>query len=233
MHLIFDTYKKTKQLHHAYLIEDDGGLAFEKLTAFIQDDMGIATQGNPDVWFGSFEKFGIDEGRMVRELQASRPVVGDKRIFVITTQFFTREAQNALLKVFEEPTSGTHFFIITPSASALLPTLRSRLLIISRESSDTATVAQDTSTETARAFISGDVKARGAIVAPLVESKDKNDMIRFLNALEQELEGKGVAMMKDYTAVLEDIIRFRGYLYGNAPSVKMMAEHLTLAIPRR
>ena len=58
------------------------------------------------------------------------PEIG-KKIFIIETGFFTREAQNSLLKVFEEePTEGTHFFVFTPSAETLLPTLRSRMVIL-------------------------------------------------------------------------------------------------------
>lgn len=229
MKLIFETYRKTNQLHHAYLIEDGGDSVHEKLVAFIQNDMGIATQGNPDVWFGVFEKFGVDEGRMVRDLQASKPVIGDKRIFVIMTQFFTREAQNALLKVFEEPTPGTHFFIITPSAGSLLPTLRSRLFVVSRNEGDETVVDAN---DIAHTFIESDVEKRLKIVAPIIENKDKGEMTHFLNVLEKILEGKGVPVLKDHTSAMEDVIRFRGYLYGNAPSVKMMVEHLIVTIPR-
>ncbi len=37
------------------------------------------------------------------------------------------EAQNALLKILEEPPSNIVFILVTPSKTALLPTIRSRL----------------------------------------------------------------------------------------------------------
>ena len=41
-----------------------------------------------------------------------------------------RSAQNAFLKLFEEPPENVYFFILTTDASVLLPTVRSRALII-------------------------------------------------------------------------------------------------------
>ncbi len=47
-----------------------------------------------------------------------------------------RSAQNAFLKLFEEPPENVYFFIITTDAQALLPTIRSRALIIRTERLD-------------------------------------------------------------------------------------------------
>ena len=47
-----------------------------------------------------------------------------------------RSAQNAFLKLFEEPPEDVYFFIITTDAQALLPTVRSRALIIRTERLD-------------------------------------------------------------------------------------------------
>lgn len=47
-----------------------------------------------------------------------------------------RSAQNAFLKLFEEPPENVYFFILTTDASALLPTIRSRALTVRTERLD-------------------------------------------------------------------------------------------------
>jgi len=48
-------------------------------------------------------------------------------LFVIAASFITHEAQNALLKLFEEPPVDTAFVLVVPPAFQLLPTLQSRI----------------------------------------------------------------------------------------------------------
>lgn len=74
------------------------------------------------------ESFGIDDAREIRRRAHLSSVA--KKFFIIATARITPEAQNALLKIIEEPPQETHFFIFTPFAGALLPTLRSRLQLI-------------------------------------------------------------------------------------------------------
>lgn len=230
MQVILQAYKKTGSLHHAYLIEGDGASVHDKLFALIEGDLGITMQGNPDVWHGEYDKFGIDEGRALREMQANRPVSGSHRLFIITTQFITREAQNALLKVFEEPTEGTHFFIVTPRADALLPTLRSRLFIVSKTHGD-ALDSRD-SDFSAKQFLAADIAERLEMIKPIIEEKDKSKTMRLVNTLEEELSKRSDDVVMRTKDVLADMLAIRGYLYGNAPSVKMILEHLATTLPR-
>ncbi len=55
-----------------------------------------------------------------------------ERVVVLSARFFTPIAQNKLLKILEEPPPRTHFLLLTPSKSGLLPTIRSRLPIENR-----------------------------------------------------------------------------------------------------
>ena len=129
----------SKNLHHACFLVGDTEAIFLKLKNFLEKRVGIKTSGNPDFWSGKFKTLTIDEARAIAELQERKSFVGKSlgseaskwrgKIFVIQADFITEEAQNSLLKVFEEPTSGTHFFIISPQ-DILLPTLRSRMQII-------------------------------------------------------------------------------------------------------
>ena len=249
MQIIIDAYKKTKHLHHAYLIEGERRAVFTKLSIFLEKEIGIENIGNPDFWHGEFEKFGINEGRQLKDLQSKRGVTGLPRVFIISTHFFTKEAQNTLLKVFEEPSEDTHFFLITSSAEKILPTLRSRLFIVSDESiSDLS----EENVERADKFLHGNVAERIKIIKPLVENKDKTKTIAFLDALETVLHHKGTSCFlsrfthkktmshdsnntkkeQKHIDIFNDIIKCRSYLYGNAPSVKMILEHLAVTVRR-
>ena len=53
----------------------------------------------------------------------------DEKILVIHANSFRTEAQNALLKIIEEPPRNIKFIIATQSKNLLLPTIRSRMLI--------------------------------------------------------------------------------------------------------
>src|SRR3989344_1690986 len=142
MQALIDLYKNSDQLHHAYFfvahkVEEE----VEKLKHFLEEHVGVKTVGNPDVTHHQFKTLTIDDARALATsserksfgLDMSRvplDIEQSRKIFIIEVDFITEEAQNSLLKVFEEPTAGTHFFIISPQ-DILLSTLRSRMQVIS------------------------------------------------------------------------------------------------------
>lgn len=85
---------------------------------------------HPDVvWLGKRDKkrISVDEARWVKNDLYVRPNEGKKKIYVFPpTHLLGREAQNALLKVIEEPPEYGVFLMLTAQAEQLLPTIRSR-----------------------------------------------------------------------------------------------------------
>lgn len=67
----------------------------------------------------------VDMIRRMRDDLFVRPNEGNRKIYMIP-QSMRVEAQNALLKVLEEPPSYGAFLVLTDNAEALLPTVRSR-----------------------------------------------------------------------------------------------------------
>ncbi len=71
----------------------------------------------------------------------------EKKTILIPSYTFGKEAQNALLKILEEPPENIQFIIITQNKTSLLPTIRSRMLIEDkRKKTDIADFALDLST---------------------------------------------------------------------------------------
>src|SRR5690606_6311408 len=58
---------------------------------------------HPDVWQQKCEQFKVEDSRLLKYKNSSRPIVGPIKIFLIEIENITPEAQNALLKVLEEP----------------------------------------------------------------------------------------------------------------------------------
>ena len=69
----------------------------------------------------------VDDVRTVREKAKLLPNDGDRSVFVICeAQNMNPQAQNALLKIFEEPAPHVYFVLTCPSRAALLETIVSR-----------------------------------------------------------------------------------------------------------
>ncbi|MBI1999319.1 MAG: hypothetical protein HYS74_01545 [Parcubacteria group bacterium] len=213
-----------KKLHHAYCVEGDRETAVREITRFCEGELGVATRGNPDFWRSEHGTFGIDESRALKERAAARPVSDDgRKIFLIAAYALTHEAQNALLKLFEDPTPRTHFFLVIPDAGLLLPTLRSRLEII-------PLVQHPMLNKLAGEFLGGSFPERCALVKEIIDEKDKHSALMLLNGIETILHER-MREERPLVPVLEEIEKCRGYLQSNAPSVKMIMEHLALVIP--
>lgn len=217
-----------KDLHHAYCISGTGISASFSATffAFLESELAVPTRGNPDFWHGQFESLSIDDTRAIKEMQQrSAAVTGAKKVFVISTDTITHEAQNALLKVFEEPTADTHFFLLMPSVEVLLPTLRSRLVIVPLAASEEGEGGAGKEIEV-KAFLGMSKGKRMALIKPLVEGKDKKAALALVDGLIRALSPDS-EKIKAYQADLEELLTMRGYLSDRSSSVKMILEHLT------
>jgi len=220
-------------LHHAYLLDGVYGVLIGDLHDFLETDIKFPVRANPDFWAGEFDTFGIDDSRKLKEMQSRKPVSGDRKIFIIGANFITTEAQNALLKVFEEPTAGTHFFIITPNISALLPTLISRCQIVLNINTQNPLQNNACKGQSfAKEFLNSGKAKRVEMLGQIIEEKDRNRAIEFLNNLEAELYNDTNTRMKTNDAnIFKEIQKCRGYLKNRGASVKMILEHIALVLP--
>ncbi len=214
------------KIHHAYFIE---GGNFEDVADELHK-IKFDWHGNPDFWRLETENLTIDDARAIKDLQSQRPIAGERRVFVIETFAMTTEAQNALLKVFEDPTAGALFIIIAPRANILLPTLRSRMVVVSDKSGK----KESLSPIDAKKFFASPTAKRIEMFKPILEYKDhegnkkadKKSAAAFLYALREEL---GVS---EYAA-LEAIDEALFYLFDRSSSVKLLLENVALSIPEK
>ena len=218
-------YLNIGKLHHAYFFEGPKEDILGALLSFFEKTLKLDTKGNPDFWQGTFETFTIDDARYLKALQEQKPV-GERRVFVLTFTFMGGDAQNALLKMFEEPTPNTHFFLIAPSAAILLPTLRSRLFV-ERDKGR----GEKEALSIAKKFLSSSLPERLKIVEPLYD-KDapKGEALSLVTGLEVLLHGH-LSKKRWYAKPLEELLLMKRHLFGRSSSVKMITEYLSLTLP--
>ncbi|MEK7176065.1 MAG: hypothetical protein AAB695_01680 [Patescibacteria group bacterium] len=120
--------KNLNNLHHAYLVVGEREAARSSLISFFKEQ-GVALIGSPDFFIFSEDVFGVSDARELN-IAATGKAFGTRKIFFIAPERLTHEAQNALLKTFEDPYPDTHFFLVVREEALVLPTLRSRMQLM-------------------------------------------------------------------------------------------------------
>ncbi|MBQ4257376.1 MAG: ATP-binding protein [Clostridia bacterium] len=96
--------------------------ACKKALARIHPDIHIASGS------GSARSFHVDEIRFIREDAYVRPNEAARKVYLfLRAEDMTESAQNALLKLLEEPPQEILFILVCENAKALLPTVLSRV----------------------------------------------------------------------------------------------------------
>ena len=191
------------------------------------DTLGFETHANPDFHEHSADNYTVDEARALKAAHYLKSV-GERSVYIVSFNSITIEAQQALLKVCEDPVPHVHFFFITPSLEGIVSTLRSRFSII------TVPRVLGASLKNSRAatFLASPPAERLKLIAALIEDKEKNAAIVFLN----EIETAAAVLLRENrlaeAAALQDTIALRGFLHTRAPSIKMILEYLALTLPQ-
>jgi DNA polymerase III delta prime subunit len=206
--------------------------------------------GNQDFFERKYETFTIDHARELKLVHEMRPVINDgKKIFVISVDGITVEAQNALLKLLEEPAEYAHFFLIVPAVHLLLPTVQSRLSFVDvgkagdlkgssglkksgARLNDEKKNLPESQVESKK-FLSLDTAKRLEFVKKFVddiskEKRTKRDAIDFLYAVQVHIrKEKGV---KVGAKSLESTELALKYVNDRSPSLKMLLEYVALNV---
>lgn len=175
-------------------------------------------QESADIRHLSADTFGIDDARRLKALASVHGFTGSTQQFVVAARTFTTEAQNALLKLLEDPPPGATFWVIVPQAATLLPTLRSRLIL---ESSTTATKDDSRAADFRRASY----KERLAQIADLAK-RNPNELPELVRALTRAETLAALPPEAKRALFLAD-----RYVYNRGALRKMLLEEVALSLP--
>ena len=228
--------------HHSFVIEARAEEGIKAAQAWAREELGMKIENNPDIVVMRYGLLSVEDARRVSELAASAPFAGEHKVVIIAASRAYHEAQNALLKLFEEPPRGTYLFLVLPTLGSLLPTLRSRVQVLSpyldvrRPTSDVGRRTSYTS-EVAGEFIKASKEKRSAMIKKLTSGRDEEERrenregaIAIVNGIEQVAYRSLTSV--ESAALLSDIAVLRGHLYDRSAPVRMILEHLSLVIPK-
>jgi len=231
--------------HHSFVIEAEAEEGIEVAEAWAEKELGMKIENNPDVAVLRYGLFSVEDARNVCDIAAGAPFAGEYKVLIIAASRAYHEAQNALLKLFEEPPAGMYLFLIMPSLGGLLPTLQSRVQILNvkgfRNPTSNVGFPKPHTSEAAEEFLKASKEKRSAIIKKLTSGKDeeekrelRDEAIGIMNGVEAiayQHRGDTLRFPQGITSLLNDIATLRSNLYDRSAPVKMIFEHLSLVIP--
>jgi len=235
---IIDHFDKNN-LHHAYLIEGMHDEIVPEILKFIEI-LGIDIVGNPDFCHISIDSFKMEDAFNLKSLSLEKGFSLNKKIFLISANNFLLEAQNTLLKIFEEPIENTHFFIITPDINILNKTLISRFYLIRtkmnlenelKEANKFITMSKRERIDFIKELISDKNDELDNDIEVISSSSTRSKSLKFLNALELVLHQKFTPQPNTSINFFNQIFKVRKFLSQPGSSIKTLMESLALAIP--
>jgi hypothetical protein len=206
--------------HHAHVIEHtEHDIPLRERV----DTSGFAPE---DIHEFTFPEGGVDEVRMLSERVYLRPR-GDTALYVVTCATFTHQAQNALLKLLEDPPAHAVIVLGVAAPRTLLETIRSRVHILQDGALSTEPQLQ------AATLLDATLPARLLLLESLIESKDVDaacSCVESVLALIHERYADNYQVLLDQTrsaTVTCTYLRMQGAM------IKMLLEAWALTLPLR
>ncbi len=203
--------------HHSYFVYvEDGNEDFGKLFA---DTYGILDIANIEAL-----KFGIDDARNVIRTAYTQPDAGEHKLIVVKIESITVEAQQALLKVLEEPPLSTVFLFILQIGCSILPTLQSRF----QEYRPNPNKTEQIINEDFELFCKLTYKERLATIVKKLEKPDIKWILNMKKGLAELLTTPTSTLKSSTLSSLSMVVM---NLNTRGASNKMLLEELSLLVP--
>lgn len=170
-----------------------------------------------DTMMCTYERMSIADVRQLIAQAQYRPVESAYRVFVVSCASILPEAQNALLKLVEEPHPGVMFHFIIPDERMLLPTLRSRLMLCAKE-----VVLGDE--KLATMLVARTPADRLSWVTEQLKSESSDWIHEVVRALAKYARDTRNVTLLETCLFVESSLRYAG------ASKKMLMEHLMLSL---
>ncbi len=148
----------------------------------------------------------IDQMRILKKTAYLRPMVGKKRVFIVTeAEKMNEEASNSLLKILEEPPLFSHIVLVTANLDLIKPTIKSRCQIlnfqpISREDIEKILIEQGYGREKAKIvslLVRGNLKRALSLEWEEIQGKRKQAWELFVSLIRRE---NAAAFIRNYAS---------------------------------
>lgn len=225
--------------HHAFYVASEREAGIAAAVAYLEAEHGLTGSGNPDIIIERHGLFRVEDARRIAH-KAGLNALGEqgKALVIAATRIF-HEAQNALLKTFEEPVAGTILILVIPSEGDLIATLRSRVQPLPHSGLLPSAIS-----EKAQLFWKGSGNEREMLVESLVKDAKSDDEEEKMDARAQArsfVEGLAIlahgewrqTMAQDLHAFLADLDRLIPILSDRSAPLKLILEHILITAPKR
>jgi len=177
------------------------------------------------VTYTYYEKLKIDDVRGVKLLQNEKST--ELKIFIISFHTATLEAQNALLKILEEPSGQTIFIIVSDHYDTLLPTLHSRISETQWDSNEPSN--SNTINYSFQEFNTMNLQERFDWIKTTTDKKKSEASVR--SVWESFFkQGQEYAQAHKNYVLLESLIDARSHISKNGSSIKMILEYIAITL---
>lgn len=196
--------------HHALLVRGERALALLTLETAL--GITFTTVPDVDISYVRTESLGIDDVRDITFRSLKLPIKNDFFRIIVDADAVTHEAQNALLKLTEDPPLHARFIFILPHSFPIIATLRSRFVEYVLQANSTQAPQKQS------------LKERLKDVLKMTKDKDETGMEALLTESENrvhEARASGTEARALLTA--------RRYIEARGASAKMLLEHLVIA----
>ncbi len=214
-------------MHHAYLLVGNVEKVLKELKENLKRDLKIdIDKSDSDFLLYKKEVWTIEDSRNFKTESIYRPIKNQRRIIIICTESIILEAEQALLKVFEEPVDNVSIFFIIQNDSNLLDTFVSRFarLETACEKDDFLPWAKD--------FINASFSKRQKIVTEILKKHEeglvkKEEIENYITALGQLIKKEKNKLWEDK---LEYIYKSLSWTRSRSPSLKIILESLVAIV---
>lgn len=242
----FKRLVKNDTLGHAYLLHGPdvpGQFAFAKALAnFLETKEWSNPTNRPllDAKFvdGTAQDLGVDVAREFSEFLYRQPVASPRRTLIVgSAAELTTQAQNALLKIVEEPPAHALIVLTVRDSNSLLPPLRSRLqafyVAAPGALGGPATPVEERARELVEQFLLANAAGRSTLIKQMVEADKEDDVEKsskivdtFVSYLIAELAKKPEAHARVLTEALKRQAAMADYSTSKKLQLEALAQYL-------
>lgn len=224
--------------HHAFVYVGSGDEATLSVKIFLKKELSATSDELIDATTLTYEQLTVKDARDISALIGYGSRAQARQVYILTASRILPEAQNALLKVLEEPPTDVVIVLVVPVLSQLLKTVLSRVSVID----DSFDKADDFHAYT-KEFLDANNATKQKLLDLLVkdarsDNEEKKERARteareLLSDL-QILAHRKYQEKKDTEMLefLKDVQVALPLLYDKGASYKTIFEHLKLVLPR-
>ena len=170
-------------------------------------------------------KIDIDSVRKIKHSAAFKRDKNEEKIFVLDVGGLTREAEAALLKLLEEPPSNTYFVLEAKSRDAISPILRSRLVEIADDQSDSENKKSQRGAEKKELFSKNPITKSKALEG----IADRGELKVVIDNLENDARSLQTSP-EEYFARVASISKIRNFNIRPATPIAMIKDYLAFLL---